>query len=153
MERSQHGTEAQAIARRLAFVEFMELLEFSRLRFEQPETGASKTLIGTQEWLRRIERDALDTSGVYVCTTLDALHAAVLPPADTELKIDMPSRGKVRLRALFRRRDSLAPQPCLRVDIQTLIRRVLVPAGAPAHLYDLVRHVAMTRLWVDVSRL
>ena len=139
------------VARGLSFVELMELLEFSRLRFEAPMAGASATLIGTQDWRRHLD-DELDPSGVYICSTLDALRDAVLPPANAELEIDMPSLDLIRLMATMRQRDTPLPQPCLRVDLQALIRRVLVPADAPAHLYDLVRHVVMARLWIEVAR-
>lgn len=141
-----------AVARGLSFVELMELLEFSRLRFEAPMAGASATLIGTQDWRRHVDGNRLDPAGVYICSTLQALRDAVLPPANAELRIDMPSLGRIRLMATLRQRDSAPPQPWLRVDLQALIRRVLVPADAPAHLYDLVRHVVMARLWIEVAR-
>ena len=140
------------VARALSFVELMELLEFSRLRFEAPMAGASATLIGTQDWRRHLDGDELDPSGVYICSTLEALRDAVLPPANAELEIDMPSLDLIRLMATVRQRDIPPPQPCLRVDLQALIRRVLVPADAPAHLYDLGRHVVMARLWIEVAR-
>ncbi len=140
------------VVRALAFVEFIELLEFSHLRFDPPTHGSTSTLVGSQEWKRQIEDETAQPGSVYVCTTLDALHHAVLAPEHAELKIDMPSESRVRLRTLSRRRPPAAEQPCVRVDLQALIRRVLVPASAPAHLFDLVRHVVMTRLWVEVGR-
>jgi len=143
---------AQTVVRALPFVEFIELLEFSHLRFDLPEHGSTTTLVGSQEWLRDIREESAQPGSVYVCTTLDALHQAVLAPDNAELSIDMPSDSRVRLRALSRQRGRAAPEPCVRVDLQTLIRRVLVPASAPAHLFDLVRRVVMTRLWVDVAR-
>ncbi|CAB3642630.1 hypothetical protein LMG26685_02083 [Achromobacter mucicolens] len=146
------AAEALTVVRELPFVEFIELLEFSHLRFDLPKRGSTATLVGSQEWNRRIQDDAADPGSVYVCTTLDALHHAVLPPEDAVLKIDMPSKSRVRLRTLSRQRVRPASQPCVRVDLQGLIRRVLVPANAPAHLFDLVRHVVMTRLWVEVAR-
>lgn len=148
----QGAAPTSPIARGLSFVELMELLEFSRLRFEAPMAGASATLIGTQDWRRHLDGDELDPSGVYICSTLEALRDAVLPPANAELEIDMPSLDLIRLMATVRQRDIPPPQPCLRVDLQALIRRVLVPADAPAHLYDLVRHVVMARLWIEVAR-
>lgn len=143
--------EALTVMRELPFVEFIELLEFSHLRFDTPKRGSTQ-LVGSQEWRRQIEDDGAQPGSVYVCTTLDALHHAVLAPDDAELKIDMPSKSRVRLRTLSRQRGRTATQPCVRVDLQALIRRVLVPANAPAHLFDLVRHVVMTRLWVEVAR-
>jgi hypothetical protein len=138
--------------RELPFVEFIELLEFSHLRFEKPKEGATSTLVGSQEWLRHIEDDVAQPGSVYVCTTVDALRQAVLAPENAELKIDMPSDSRVRLRALSRHRGPVTSRPCVRVDLQGLIRRVLVPASTPAHLFDLVKHVVMTRVWVDVAR-
>ncbi len=138
------------VIRELAFVELIELLEFSRLRLDAPIQGAGTPWVGTQEWLRRIEGESSDPGAVYVCTTLDALHDAVLAPEHAELKIDMPTQSRVRLRTLSTRQG--VSQACLRVDLQALIRRVLVPASAPAHLFDLVKHVVMTRLWVEVAR-
>lgn len=143
---------ALTVVRELPFVEFIELLEFSRLRLDLPKRGAAGALVGSQEWNRKIQDDAAEPGSVYVCTTLDALHHAVLPPENAELKIDMPSKSRVRLRTLSRQRVRAASQPCVRVDLQALIRRVLVPANAPAHLFDLVRHVVVTRLWVEVAR-
>nr|WP_314362654.1 hypothetical protein [uncultured Achromobacter sp.] len=140
------------VVRELPFVEFIELLEFSHLRFDPPAQGAASAPVGTQEWRRRIEGDCAQPESVYVCTTLDALHDAVLAPEDAELEIDMPCQSRVRLRTLFQQRDRAASTPCVRVDLQALIRRVLVPASAPAHLFELVRHVVMTRLWVEVAR-
>ncbi|CAB3636719.1 MAG: hypothetical protein ACWGIK_02350 [Achromobacter pulmonis] len=148
-----HAATAMPIARGLSFVELMELLEFSRLRFEAPGTDACATLIGTQEWRRGVDGNALAPSAIYICSTLDALRDAVLPPADARLDIDMPSLGRVRLMATMRRQVTPLPQPCLRVDLQALVRRVLVPAEAPPHLYDLVRHVVMARLWIEVARI
>ena len=80
------------------------------------------------------------------------LLMAFAASGDAELEIDMPSLDLIRLMATVRQRDIPPPQPCLRVDLQALIRRVLVPADAPAHLYDLVRHVVMARLWIEVAR-
>lgn len=140
------------VARGLSFVELMELLEFSRLRFEAPSAGASAALIGTQDWRRHVDGNRLDPAGVYICSTLQALRDAVLPPDNAELRIDMPSLDLIRLMATMRQHDSAPPPPWLRVDLQALIRRVLVPADAPAHLYDLVRHVVMARLWIEVAR-
>lgn len=145
------GDDALAVARALSFVELMELLEFSCLRFEAPAPGANAALIGTQEW-RRAAGPGLDPSAVYICSTLAALKEPVLPPADADLCIDMPSTGLVRLVATLRQRPPAPPRRCLRVDLQALIRRVIVPATAPAHLYELVRHVVMARLWVEVAR-
>ena len=141
-----------SVVRQLPFVEFIELLEFSHLRFEMPKKGSTSTLVGSQEWLRQIEDDVAQPGSVYVCTTVDALRQAVLPPENAQLKIDMPSDSRVRLRALSQRRGPLASRPCVRVDLQALIRRVLVPASAPEHLFDLVKHVVMTRVWVEVAR-
>lgn len=109
-------------------------------------------MVGSQEWLRQIEDDVAQPGSVYVCTTVDALRQAVLAPENAQLKIDMPSDSRVRLRALSQRRGPLASRPCVRVDLQALIRRVLVPASAPEHLFDLVKHVVMTRVWVEVAR-
>lgn len=148
----QGAAPTSPIARGLSFVELMELLEFSRLRFEAPAAGASSTLIGTQEWHLGIDADGLPPSDIYICSTLEALRDAVLPPADAELRIDTPSLDFIRLMATARARATPLPQPCLRVDLQALIRRVLVAAEAPAHLYDLVRQVVMARLWIDVAR-
>ncbi|WP_291386923.1 MULTISPECIES: hypothetical protein [Achromobacter] len=149
---SRQPCEAVTVVRELPFEEFIELLEFSHLRFDLPKRGSTAALVGSQEWNRKIQDDASKPGSVYVCTTLDALHHAVLPPEDAELKIDMPSKSRVRLRTLSRQRVRGASQPCVRVDLQGLIRRVLVPSSAPAHLFDLVRHVVMTRLWVEVAR-
>lgn len=143
---------ALTVVRELPFAEFIELLEFSHLRFDLPKKGSTSTLVGSQEWRRQIEDDGAQPGSVYVCTTLDALHHAVLAPENAELKIDMPSQSCVRLRTVSRQRGRKAPLPCVRVDLQALIRRVLVPASAPAHLFELVRHVVMTRLWVEVAR-
>ncbi len=143
---------ALTVVRELPFAEFIELLEFSHLRFDVPERRSTATLVGSQEWCRQIEDEAAKPGSVYVCTTLDALQHAVLAPEDAELKIDMPSKTRVRLRTLSRQRGRAALQPCVRVDLQALIRRVLVPSSAPAHLFDLVKHVVMTRLWVEVAR-
>ncbi len=142
----------QVLMRRLPFIEFMELLEFSHLRFEPPEPAAGAALLGTLEWRNGPQHDAGDTSGIYVCSTLEALRDAVLSPEAAEIHIDSPARGRIRLRAIARHRSAAARPPCIRVDLSALIRRVLVPAAAPAHLYDLVRHVVMTRLWIEVAR-
>lgn len=151
-EGGDRSGETLAVVRELPFVEFIELLEFSHLRFDLPDKGATSSLVGSQEWRRQIDDDCAQPGSVYVCTTLDALHHAVLAPEHAELKIDMPCQSRVRLRTLFRQRASASAQPCVRVDLQALIRRVLVPASAPAHLFDLVKHVVMTRLWVEVAR-
>lgn len=140
------------IVRRLRFVEFMELLEFSHLRFEEPAGMAQPALIGTQEWRCRVECDASDTSDIYVCSTLEALHNAVLVPEDAELDIDATSGGKVRLRAVAKQGPARPRPPWVRVDLHTLIHRVMVAGAAPAHLYELVRHLVMTRLWIEVGR-
>lgn len=143
---------ALTVVRGLPFVEFIELLEFSHLRLDLPKRGSTSVLVGSQEWRRQIEGEPPQPGSIYVCTTLDALQHAVLAPENAELKIDMPSQSRVRLRTLSRQHGRGASQPCVRVDLQALIRRVLVPASAPAHLFDLVRHVVMTRLWVEVAR-
>lgn len=141
------------VVRELAFVELIELLEFSHLRFDPPLPASGSPLVGTQEWLRRIDGASSDPAAVYVCTTLDALRDAVLAPEHAELMIDMPTQGRVRLRALSKPPGQAALQACVRVDLRALIRRVLVPASAPAHLFELVKHVVMTRLWVEVARI
>lgn len=150
---SAPGDDALAVAHGLSFVELMELLEFSCLRLEAPAPGDNAALIGTQEWRRTLDGSALEPSCVYICSTLAALKHAVLPPADAELRIDIPSSGQVRLMATMRRRPAAPPPRRLRVDLQTLIRRVMVPAKAPASLYELVRHVVQGRLWVEVARI
>ncbi|AZS77035.1 hypothetical protein ELS24_00480 [Achromobacter spanius] len=141
---------ALTVVRELAFVELIELLEFSHLRLDASPQEAGTAWVGTQEWQRRIDGESSAPGAVYVCTTLDALHDAVLAPEHAELKIDMPTQSRVRLRTLSTRQG--ASQACLRVDLQALIRRVLVPTSAPTHLFELVKHVVMTRLWVEVAR-
>ncbi|MCD0500562.1 hypothetical protein LP085_27185 [Achromobacter sp. MY14] len=141
---------ALTVVRELAFVELIELLEFSHLRLDASAQGSGTAWVGTQEWQRRIDGKSSAPGAVYVCTTVEALRDAVLAPEHAELKIDMPTQSRVRLRTLSTRQG--ASQACLRVDLQALIRRVLVPASAPAHLFELVKHVVMTRLWVEVAR-
>lgn len=105
----QGAAPTSPIARGLSFVELMELLEFSRLRFEAPAAGASATLIGTQEWHLGIDADGLPPSDIYICSTLEALRDAVLPPADAELRIDTPSLDFIRLMATARAGNPAAP--------------------------------------------
>lgn len=62
----QGAAPTSPIARGLSFVELMELLEFSRLRFEAPAAGASATLIGTQEWHLGIDADGLPLRHLYL---------------------------------------------------------------------------------------
>ncbi|SAI69472.1 Uncharacterised protein [Bordetella ansorpii] len=157
------------VMRCLPFLELMELLEFSRLRLDPPAvapTRAPGMVLGTQEWLCPDAADALPATqafDVYVCSTLAALHDAVLPPDDTQLHFDMSAHAgtappasrahRVRLCAVAsarpRRKRTL---PYLRVDLGTLIQRIVVPARMPANVFELVQQVVRTRLWIDVAR-
>ena len=157
------------VMRRLPFLELMELLEFSRLRLDPPAaapTRATGLVLGTQDWLCPDAAGTLPATeafDVYVCSTLAALHDAVLPPDDTRLHFDMSTHAQtaptasrthhVRLCAVAsarpRRKRAL---PYLRVDLGTLIQRIVVPAKVPAHVFELVQQVVRTRLWIDVAR-
>lgn len=143
--------------RPLAFVELMELLEFNLLRFDSPDdtpadARSDPALVGVQDWMCEAPEHELPPSDVYVCSTLGALQQALLPPEDTQLRIDIQPENTVRLQAIQHTELPTAPLSSLRVDLPALIQRVLVPAGTPTSLYELVQHVVKTRLWVDVSR-
>ncbi|CAB5511981.1 hypothetical protein LMG26857_01270 [Achromobacter anxifer] len=97
------------LMRKLAFVELMELLEFSVLRLDRPQAGrpgpAPEGLIGTQDWwfapassacapAHAADAEGSDTDtpdaaapdvAVYVCSSQAALREAVLPDGDTQL--------------------------------------------------------------------
>ncbi len=108
------------LMRKLAFVELMELLEFSVLRLDRPQTGrpgpAPAGLIGTQDWWFApaspacAPADAPDAAApdaaVYVCSSQAALKEAVLPDGDTQLDFGRlageggPARGEDAARGL-----------------------------------------------------
>jgi len=144
------------VVRPLPFVELMELLEFSRLRLEhdsEPDSlSRGAAVVGSQDWIRATDEKSFDAADVYVCSTVGALQDAALLPENTQLRIKVASKG-VRLQALQRRPlDKLKQMPCLRVDLPALIHRVIVPEKIPAHLFELIRHVVLARIWVDVVR-
>ena len=141
------------VVRKIPFVELVELLEFNRLRFDTVGHSTQGPLLGVQAWSCGVVSEQDQHDGVYVCSTLGALQQAVLPPDDTELQIDVSSRNRIELRALEAGMLRSSSRPtCLRVDIQALINKVLVPSHAPAHLYEIVKHVVVSRLWVEVAR-
>ena len=156
---SPEDISAQAtVMRPFPFVELVELLEFNRLRLDAPQTdttaGNGDPIVGTQDWLLGGADSAADNCDVFVCSTVGALQHALFPPEDTQLRIDMSTENRLQVRAVqpaTQRSDD--DSTWLRVDIHALIRRVLVPATAPAHLYDLIKHIVVARLWVDVARL
>lgn len=138
-----------ALMRPLRFTELMELLEFSQLRLDEPAAGHAPGVIGVQDWWCGPAPPA--SPDLYVCSTLGALRSAILPPANAQLHIEIGPREGVSLQVV-QPGDQPPRQPCLLVDLPGLIQGVLVPAHAPSHLYALIRHVVMTRLWVEVSR-
>ncbi|OZI40419.1 hypothetical protein CEG14_01230 [Bordetella genomosp. 1] len=157
--RNQENAECPAatdvtVVRKIPFVELVELLEFNRLRFDVVGSSKRSALLGVQEWQCGVcDEQASPPDGVYVCSTVEALQKAVLPPDDTQLQIDLSSKRRIKLRALKAHARGGSPRPTsLRVDVQALISKVLVPAQAPAHLFEIVKHVVVSRLWVEVAR-
>jgi hypothetical protein len=162
---SPAGERTSAIARSLSFVELIDLLEFSRLRLDPPTSVQSRRnhpVIGTQEWmLPGSPRGKRDPSDIYVCSTVDCLHDSLLPPDGALLDFSLsdptpearPRPGKrLRLFALARSERPAPPAlPYLRVDLQSLIRKVIVPKEAPKELFELVERVVRARIWVDVQ--
>lgn len=150
---NKSATRDVAVVRKIPFVELVELLEFNRLRFDVVGSSQRSPLLGVQEWTCDFRDEQSHPDGVYVCSTLDAIQKAVLPPEDTQLQIDVSSKKGIKLRALKSDAASGASRPTsLRVDVQALISKVLVPAHAPAHLFELIKHVVVSRLWVEVAR-
>ncbi|MFJ1301855.1 hypothetical protein ACILG0_17960 [Pseudomonadota bacterium AL_CKDN230030165-1A_HGKHYDSX7] len=147
------ATSDVTVVRKIPFVELVELLEFNRLRFDVVGSSQKSPLLGVQEWTCGVHDEQAHPDGVFVCSTLDAIQKAVLPPEDTQLQIDVSSKRGIKLRALKSDGARGAPRPTsLRVDVQALISKVLVPAHAPAHLFELIKHVVVSRLWVEVAR-
>ncbi len=176
-----NATDCVGLTRRLAFIELMELLEFSVLRLDPPSAGLSPAplteLIGTQDWRlaeggeappSSAERD--EDHAVYIYSTTDALREAVLPAEDTLVRLDSaaavsgdslpsaPDMHGVRLSASARgpqtwpRVQTRARRPTLRVDLTRLLSRVVVPTARPHHMFELVQSVVRSRVWIDVVR-
>ncbi|WP_454673479.1 hypothetical protein [Achromobacter pestifer] len=167
------------LMRRLAFIELMELLEFSVLRLDSPAYGARASrdagLIGTLDWWfpdpqppQDAHAQSLEGHTVYIFSTAAALRDAVLPSDDTVVHFDSPAdvcapgpdgeTSGIRMVAKTRGKSVAAPRPqagrppFLRVDVNTLLRRVVVPRGLPQHLFDVVSSLVRSRVWVDVVR-
>ncbi|VGO10896.1 hypothetical protein AMB3_3084 [plant metagenome] len=151
--------------RGLSFVELIEMLEFSRLRLDPPvakQCRRDRPVIGTQEWMLSTRpRKRVEPSAVYVCSTLTSLHESLLPPEDAMLDFSVPTNPtpaarslrdkRMQLFALARRSGTERPSlPYLRVDLASLIQRVIVPKEAPPDLFELVDRVVRARIWVDV---
>lgn len=171
------------LMRKLAFVELMELLEFSVLRLDRPQAArpGPAGLIGTQDWWfpsapSVCALDGVDTPdaaapdiAVYVCSSPAALKDAVLPDGYTQLGFRRlaSEAGSVRAKdaalglRLYattdpgrcgKRRARAADRVALRVDLNVLLGRVVVPARVPQHMFELVASVVRSRVWVDVVR-
>jgi len=167
---SERPGDTHDVARRLSFVDLVDLLEFSRLKVDPPARRAAAvrggTVIGTLDWVPPGQwRGCADAgaSDVYVCSTVAALQDAILLPKGTWLHVapgparpkgssSRASAGTVRIQALRAGRHDRQSDPYLFVDLNALVRRVVVPAGAPPRLFELVKRVVMARVWVDVVR-
>lgn len=179
---SQHGVvpidaiDGAGLTRRLAFIELMELLEFNVLRLDPPgglPAAPPGDLIGTLDWWlgRSVEPPSaragpIEDHAVYICSTTRALRQAVLPADDTLVHLadaaetagPLPGAQGVRLYATARAPRVRPPAsadarpPYLRVDLTTLLSRVVVPARLPQHMFELIQSVVRSRVWVDVVR-
>lgn len=181
--RTVNGSDRSAsidVMRKLAFIELMELLEFSVLRLDSPQAcrpePARAGLIGTLDWWFSASpaecasacADASDVA-VYICSSTAALKEAVLPDGDTLLDFGrlagearpMRAVGEARGLRLYatahpgrrgEERVGAARQVTLRVDLKALLSRVVVPAQVPQHMFELVASVVRSRVWVDVVR-
>lgn len=183
--KSNHGAKAaQAehmdVTLKVAFIELMELLEFSVLRLNSPDAVPSMLrqheLIGTLDWqfpelseLPEYREASSHDHSVYICSTTAALRDAVLPADDTDVRFEsavvsgrrgiapQDARG-IRLSATTRRESSSISQiSCtkpayLRVDLNKLLRGVVVPSRLPQQTFELVQSVVRSRVWVDVVR-
>jgi len=154
------------IARRLPFIDLIDLLEFSRIKLDAPGMAwgsGSHPVVGVQSWMIvDSPAEMLSTSDVLLYSTVDALQQALLPPEGTGLAFELYAPAKDVEYPSQELRIQLVSDPrrtgtlnygfhYLKVDLAALVQEVSVSADAPKAMFELVRHVVKSKVWIDVS--